>query len=1716
MGKSSGSGSTVQSTSGPPQAFLNAYTDTYNQAKGLTQQPFQQYGGPMVAGFSPDQQAAFGTIQNSQGLAQPYFNQAAAYMGSAATPISPMGFDNVGALPSTGAGYFNWAGQQAQQAAAPISLMDYNIDPYLSPYTEDVTNALSNTFAQNNATQYNQIRGNAAAQGAYGGDREAVAEAQTAQQQDLAQQQTLAGVRQQGFSQANQEFNAQQAADYQRQVAQKQYALSSGQLGLGIGQGMWGEFNTQQQQDVAAQEASAYLQAQAGSGMANLGNLAQNSALSGAQAQMTAGGMQQQLEQQMLNVPYYQFMAQQAYPYQQAGWLANIAEGLGGASGGTGSTTYPGPSAISQIGGLATAGAGVYGLGSQQGWWGGSTPSTGSFTGAGDTFGGGFGLGDWGGVADGGAIKRAPGGAVGLGVPPEYGGAGIPGMDGGSYIPGASGMGAAPASKSGGLLHSAFSQPVTTQTQSGGGGGGLGDILGLGMSAAKLFALADGGVPRGTGLAHGYASGGGPHAAAPMVADLTHVAAPSSLAPPSLNSLRPTTNYAPSFDANGYPGALHGVPSGSAVAPPLSIPMSNGVLNRAALNPVAAPTGLTSPPTAVAAPAAFTPFVDMGGNLGGGGASGGHVGLGGIGHYDGGGMVYPDLSQGYIPALQAARQTMGPPKPPTMPGWHPDQGLSSQSTLDMLKAVKGSGLLNESMGGAVMPSSLPLQYDDGGGISMVDIGRNHRDDAIDAALPARWTRDLVLPPYGRVDRLLSSLIHSGSSPQLTYPTGQERGFRSRSNEPILDGPSDMWEGIEHPRFSSPAERGFISDTTPLQYDDGGMVSPIPPMMMGPPQMQQRALMQQFQGLPTEKLRELAMRYPAGTPQGSAIQRSLQMRQISPSSYPGGAGPAGPYGPQGDVQPGTTAARGGRMGLAAGGIPVVLDYFAGDDEAAPHQWSYNNPARSGLGVSQDTLNILHDHSMAGMTPVERSIATQPSYAEWEVIPRGQAERDAAFEPESRAMLERQQTGGREDALLRALQVPRGYQDDTPTWPRVNGMSDAVNWPQGSMARGGGLADGGYPWEDYIEPPVKRPEDERPKPPPTHVGLAEGGFPEFGPDFNDVKIVDEPPPLADVPSYDKALDAPPRDRAELPRARGLDAPPAAIEEAPDGTTITTTDTPLQPTPVPQVTSAPGGTNGIVPRETGSLSPPPAPSSPARDQVVNFWTSNGAPQHVAEGIADRVNVESGFKPAIFGDNGTSGGYYQHHADRLERLQAFAQTEGKPWTDPDIQNRFALSEVQGGDAIAAKHWGEILNAPDRQTASTLWDKYFERSKYGPGSTSGLTLASGISPGYRATIPGGADPVVGPGTGRPGLGDTATGTGLASPPSNATSTASRDKSPHTMRDIMASPWMTLIGVGAGMMASRSPYPGVALGEGLQTGLKLAGQGADRENKEELTQVRQQSADNQSKHLADMADQARVRANETSAHNQASESLRQQLADAATFRAQTAMASAASQAEARDIQSRLKQELAEIKGNAATMQYGQGPDPNDPSKQVGGIWAIPKSPDPNKPNGGVTFYPGVGAPKAATGERGILDQMVKDGLAKDIGEAQRLRAEYKRDPNGFKNSATYVSRVQAEEKALQSAWAADMSNIGKRPPDFRVAAQRKVEAMFGAAPAVTGAHPAAPGAPAAPPAAAAPAAQAPPLPPGAIDKLKADPSPSNRAFFDQTFGAGAAARVLGQ
>ena len=330
-----------------------------------------------------------------------------------------------GVMGATGAGVGGIQGATSSGVSgitgAGNSLTPDQLSQWENPWTQQVVDATQAQFNNQNKQQQAQVAGNAISQGAFGGDREGVAQALTAEQQQLTQAPVIAGLESQGYTTALQAAQQQAALKTQAETAAGslglqgasaasatglQGATTAGQMGLqgattagqfgqqgatsaaglglqgntsaaGLGlqgastagqMGMTGATTGSQlglqgaQIGLGADEANAWLNSQAAFGEANLGGQAQSMGYQDANALLSAGNLEQQQAQSNLNVPYSQYTAQQAYPFQTTGWLANIAEGLGGASGGTSSTTSPAASTLSQVAGLGTGALGTLGV----------------------------------------------------------------------------------------------------------------------------------------------------------------------------------------------------------------------------------------------------------------------------------------------------------------------------------------------------------------------------------------------------------------------------------------------------------------------------------------------------------------------------------------------------------------------------------------------------------------------------------------------------------------------------------------------------------------------------------------------------------------------------------------------------------------------------------------------------------------------------------------------------------------------------------------------------------------------------------------------------------------------------------------------------------------------------------------------------------------------------------------------------------------------------------------------------------------------------------------------------------------------------------------------------------------------------------------------------------------------------------------------------------
>lgn len=454
MCKGSSGTNTVETQSAPPAQYLNAYSQAVGNAQNLAAQPYVQYPGSLQAALSPDQLAGIQGTENAQGMASPYINSAAQYINNSTSPLSPtlspyfqgqnqnlnleQGIaQNVSPSLNQYIGGANQnlnqeqnIGSSAMGTVSPFQqLGSSQINQYLDPYLSQVVGATQAEFNNQNAQQANQLNGSAVSSGAFGGDRQALAQSSLANQQQLAQAPTIANLENQGYSQAlataeqqqQQQLSTEQAQLsglglagnlYQNNAAAQLQEGSLGmqgqQLAAGLYQNNVGALGQQAQTALGANEANSWLNSQAGYGMANLGNEAENTALTGANALLGTGSLEQQQAQQSLNIPYEQFLAQQSWPYQTAGWEAGIAEGLGSAAGGSSSTQYPGASVGSQVLGTGLAGAGLLG---ETGAFG---PS-GYLTGAGGLFGSGAGLGASAleGTAGGAAADAAAAGVLG-------------------------------------------------------------------------------------------------------------------------------------------------------------------------------------------------------------------------------------------------------------------------------------------------------------------------------------------------------------------------------------------------------------------------------------------------------------------------------------------------------------------------------------------------------------------------------------------------------------------------------------------------------------------------------------------------------------------------------------------------------------------------------------------------------------------------------------------------------------------------------------------------------------------------------------------------------------------------------------------------------------------------------------------------------------------------------------------------------------------------------------------------------------------------------------------------------------------------------------------------------------------------------------------------------------------------------------------------------
>lgn len=211
------SGTQNVTTSIDPQV-KQAYLANLNFADTVASRPYEQYSGPRIAGFTPEQQQAFSQIQGMQGQFQPALTQA----------------------------------QQATQGVAGMnpnqinagSFLTGNIGAYQNPYTSQVIDQTMQDLNRQRAIDKQGLNAQAIRSGAFGGTRQAIAEQELNRNYNDQFARTAANLRNQGFDTAanlmqsdmNRNLTAQQANEANRLAFGSQRLGAAGQMANLAGQ----------------------------------------------------------------------------------------------------------------------------------------------------------------------------------------------------------------------------------------------------------------------------------------------------------------------------------------------------------------------------------------------------------------------------------------------------------------------------------------------------------------------------------------------------------------------------------------------------------------------------------------------------------------------------------------------------------------------------------------------------------------------------------------------------------------------------------------------------------------------------------------------------------------------------------------------------------------------------------------------------------------------------------------------------------------------------------------------------------------------------------------------------------------------------------------------------------------------------------------------------------------------------------------------------------------------------------------------------------------------------------------------------------------------------------------------------------------------------------------------------------------------------------------
>jgi hypothetical protein len=292
-----------QSVEGMPK-WMSDYTQgLIARANVIGAEPYQAYEGPRIAGFSPEEEEAFGMTKANIGAWQPYLGQAGESLSGGLT-------------------------QAGEQIGAGTRGFPSAVGEYMDPYIQHVLDRQASLSQRQMEEQFLPgLQGAFTRAGHFGSDRMMDMGIRGARDISADLQQAQLGALSQAYGQAGELYGADAARNLQA-------AGLEGELGIR-----------------GAQEYG------------RLGEFASRMGYGDAAAMEAVGRTQRGMGQQSMDLAYQDFMRQQNYPRETIDWMSGVIRGLPSERYTQYQQTGPAdiyqPSPLSQ---LASVGTGIYGL----------------------------------------------------------------------------------------------------------------------------------------------------------------------------------------------------------------------------------------------------------------------------------------------------------------------------------------------------------------------------------------------------------------------------------------------------------------------------------------------------------------------------------------------------------------------------------------------------------------------------------------------------------------------------------------------------------------------------------------------------------------------------------------------------------------------------------------------------------------------------------------------------------------------------------------------------------------------------------------------------------------------------------------------------------------------------------------------------------------------------------------------------------------------------------------------------------------------------------------------------------------------------------------------------------------------------------------------------------------------------------------------------------